>query len=92
MSRTAGIWPYVCLAPALAIFVLLEIIPAFATSVFSLTDYTGLPGTVIHWVGIDNYVGLLAGQQTFLLRALVLPHQRLMRAAQRWQIHVMQRH
>lgn len=70
MSRTAGIWPYVCLAPALAIFVLLEIIPAFATSIFSLTDYTGLPGTVIHWVGIDNYVGLLAGQQTFLLRAL----------------------
>ena len=70
MSRTAGIWPYVCLAPALAMFVLLEIIPAFATSIFSLTDYTGLPGTVIHWVGIDNYVGLLAGQQTFLLRAL----------------------
>lgn len=70
MSRTAGIWPYVCLAPALAMFVLLEVIPAFATSIFSLTDYTGLPGTVIHWVGLDNYVGLLAGQQTFLLRAL----------------------
>ena len=44
MGRTAGIWPYVCLAPALVVFFLLEIVPAFATSIFSLTDYTGLPG------------------------------------------------
>src|SRR5918912_3287761 len=70
MSRTAGIWPYVCLAPALAAFLLLEILPAFATSIFSLTDYTGLPGAPIHWVGLDNYTSLLAGQRTFLLRAL----------------------
>src|SRR6266571_3020581 len=70
MSRTAGIWPYVCLAPALAVFFLLEILPAFATSIFSLTDYTGLPNAPIHWVGVENYTSLLAGQQTFLLRAL----------------------
>jgi raffinose/stachyose/melibiose transport system permease protein len=70
MSRTAGIWPYVCLAPALALFFLLEIVPAFATSIFSLTDYTGLPGAAIHWVGLDNYTSLFAGQRTFLLRAL----------------------
>jgi raffinose/stachyose/melibiose transport system permease protein len=70
MSRTAGIWPYVCLAPALIAFFLLEILPAFATSVFSLTDYTGLPGAAIHWVGMDNYTSLFAAQQTFLLRAL----------------------
>jgi raffinose/stachyose/melibiose transport system permease protein len=70
MSRTAGIWPYVCLAPALALFFVLEIVPAFATSIFSLTDYTALPGVPIHWVGLDNYTGLFAGQQTFLLRAL----------------------
>ena len=44
MGRTAGIWPYVCLTPALVVFVLLEVVPAFATSIFSLTDYTGLPG------------------------------------------------
>ena len=70
MGRTAGIWPYVCLAPALAVFVLLEVLPAFATSIFSLTDYTGLPGTPINWVGLDNYTSLLAGQQTFMVRAL----------------------
>jgi raffinose/stachyose/melibiose transport system permease protein len=70
MGRTAGIWPYVCIVPALAVFILLEIIPAFATSIFSLTDYTGLPGAPIHFVGLDNYTQLLTGQQTFLLRAL----------------------
>ena len=70
MGRTAGIWPYICLAPALAVFFLLEIMPAFATSIFSLTDYTGLPGAPINFVGLDNYTSLLAGQQTFLLRAL----------------------
>jgi raffinose/stachyose/melibiose transport system permease protein len=70
MGRTAGIWPYVCLAPALALFLLLEILPALGTSIFSLTDYTGLPGAPIHWVGLENYTSLLAGQQTFLVRAL----------------------
>ena len=70
MGRTAGIWPYVCIVPALAVFILLEIIPAFATSIFSLTDYTGLPGAPIHFVGLENYTSLFAGQQTFLLRAL----------------------
>jgi raffinose/stachyose/melibiose transport system permease protein len=70
MGRTAGIWPYVCLAPALAVFVLLEIVPALATSIFSLTDYTGLPFAPIHWVGLQNYHDLLTGGQTFLIRAL----------------------
>lgn len=70
LGRTAGIWPYVCLAPALALFLLLEILPALGTSIFSLTDYTGLPNVPIHWVGLDNYTGLFAAQQTFLLRAL----------------------
>ena len=70
MGRTAGIWPYVCIAPALAVFFILEIVPAFATSIFSLTDYTGLPGAPINWVGLENYTSLFAAQQTFLLRAL----------------------
>ena len=70
MGRTAGIWPYLCLAPALAVFFLLEIVPAFATSIFSLTDYTGLPGAPINYVGLENYTSLLSGQRTFLVRAL----------------------
>lgn len=70
MGRTAGIWPYLCLTPALAVFIVLEIVPALATSIFSLTDYTGLPHAPIHWVGIQNYIDLLTGGQTFLIRAL----------------------
>ena len=70
MGRTAGIWPYVCIAPALVVFILLEVVPAFATSIFSLTDYTGLPGVPINYVGLDNYTSLFAGQQTFMTRAL----------------------
>jgi raffinose/stachyose/melibiose transport system permease protein len=70
MGRTAGIWPYVCLAPALAAFILLEIVPAPGTSIFSLTDYTGLPHAPINWVGLQNYHDLLTGGQTFLIRAL----------------------
>ncbi len=69
MGRTAGIWPYVCLVPALAVFIVLEIVPALATSIFSLTDYTGLPYAPINWVGLQNYRDLLTGGQTFLIRA-----------------------
>jgi raffinose/stachyose/melibiose transport system permease protein len=70
MGRIAGVWPYVCLVPALAAFIVLEIVPALATSIFSLTDYTGLPHAAINWVGLQNYRDLLTGGQTFLIRAL----------------------
>lgn len=70
MGRTAGIWPYVCLVPALAVFIVFELAPALATSLFSLTDYTGLPQVPINWVGLQNYRELLTGGRTFLVRAL----------------------
>ena len=70
MGRTAGIWPYVCLAPALAVFLIFEIAPALATSIFSLTDYTGLPNVPIHFIDIENYRELFSGGRTFLIRAL----------------------
>ncbi|MCC6176474.1 MAG: sugar ABC transporter permease [Chloroflexi bacterium] len=70
MGRTAGIWPYLCLVPALAVFIVFELVPALATSIFSLTDYTGLPHATINWVGLQNYHDLLTGGQTFLVRAL----------------------
>jgi raffinose/stachyose/melibiose transport system permease protein len=70
MGRTAGVWPYLCLVPALAVFIVFEVAPALATSIFSLTDYTGLPNRPINWVGLQNYIDLLTGGQTFLIRAL----------------------
>jgi hypothetical protein len=38
MGRAAGIWLYVCLAPALVMRILLEIVPAFSTSNCLLTN------------------------------------------------------
>jgi len=60
----------VCLAPALAVFIAFELVPALGTSIFSLTDYTGLPHAPVNWVGLQNYRDLLTGGQTFLIRAL----------------------
>ena len=52
------------------LFIVFEIVPALGTSIFSLTDYTGLPHAPINWVGLQNYHDLLTGGQTFLIRAL----------------------
>jgi len=70
MGRAAGIWPYVCLLPAVGFFVVFQLVPSLATSVFSLTDYTGLPHTPIHWVGLQNYTELLTGSRHFLVLSI----------------------
>ncbi|HVC34214.1 MAG TPA: sugar ABC transporter permease [Chloroflexota bacterium] len=70
MGRSAGIWPYVCLLPAVAFFAVFQLVPSLATSIFSLTDYTGLPHTPIHWVGLQNYTELLTGSRHFLVLSI----------------------
>src|SRR5579884_4027825 len=70
MGRAAGVWPYLCLLPAVAFFVVFQLVPSLATSIFSLTDYTGLPHTPIHWVGLQNYQELLSGSRHFLLLSI----------------------
>jgi raffinose/stachyose/melibiose transport system permease protein len=70
VGRAAGLWPYVCLLPAVGFFVVFQLIPSLATSIFSLTDYTGLPNTPIHWVGLQNYTELLSGSRHFLVMAI----------------------
>jgi len=70
MGRAAGIWPYVCLVPAVGFFIVFQLVPSLATSIFSLTDYTGLPNTPIHWVGFENYTELLSGSRHYLVQAI----------------------
>lgn len=70
MGRTAGVWPYICLLPAVLVFGLFEILPSLANAAFSLTDYTGLPNTPPEFVGFENYRALLLGSRTLLMRAL----------------------
>ena len=72
MGRTAGVWPYICLLPAVLVFALFELLPSLATAVFSLTDYTGLPHTPINWVGLQNFHDLLLGSRTLITRALTV--------------------
>ena len=70
MGRAAGVWPYLCLVPAVGFFLVFQLVPSLVTSIFSLTDYTGLPNTPIHWVGLQNYVELLSGSRHYLVQAI----------------------
>jgi len=70
MGRAAGVWPYLCLVPALGFFLAFQLVPSLVTSIFSLTDYTGLPNTPIHWVGLQNYTELLSGSRHYLVQAI----------------------
>ncbi len=55
--------PYLLLLPGIAFYLLISLGPSLATSVYSLTDATGLKGAAINWVGLANYKEfLLMGQ------------------------------
>ena len=48
-------WPYLMMAPAVILYLVLSLGPSIATSFFSATDATGVPGIPINFVGLDNY-------------------------------------
>lgn len=51
-----GKWlPFLLLLPGLFLYFLIALGPSLATSVFSLTDATGIPGIPINWIGLENY-------------------------------------
>lgn len=55
--------PYLLLLPGIAFYFLISLGPSLATSVYSLTDATGLKGAAVHWLGLANYREfLLMGQ------------------------------
>ncbi|MBW6472045.1 MAG: sugar ABC transporter permease [Anaerolineaceae bacterium] len=47
--------PYLLLLPGIAFYFIISLGPSLATSIFSLTDTTGLKGATINWIGLDNY-------------------------------------
>jgi raffinose/stachyose/melibiose transport system permease protein len=47
--------PYLLLAPALLLYVILALGPSIATSFFSFTNATGLSGIRVDFIGLDNY-------------------------------------
>ncbi len=48
-------WPYLMMAPAVILYLVLSLGPSIATAFFSATDATGLPGLPVNYVGLDNY-------------------------------------
>ena len=54
-SRRSRLAPYLLLLPGLFFYFFVALGPSLATAVFSFTDATGLRGTPIHWIGLDNY-------------------------------------
>jgi raffinose/stachyose/melibiose transport system permease protein len=48
-------FPYLLLLPGILAYFIVALGPSLATTVFSFTDATGLPGAPINWVGLDNY-------------------------------------
>ena len=55
--------PFLFLLPGLLAYFIIALGPSLATSVFSLTDVSGIPGIPINWIGFENY-------DEFLLRGL----------------------
>lgn len=55
--------PYLLLLPGIFFYFLISLGPSLATSVYSLTDATGLKGAAVNWIGLANYKEfLLMGQ------------------------------
>jgi raffinose/stachyose/melibiose transport system permease protein len=55
--------PFALLLPGLLAYIIIALGPSIATSVFSLTDATGVPNLPVNWVGFDNF-------EEFLFRGL----------------------
>lgn len=47
--------PFLLLLPGLLAYIIIALGPSIATSIFSLTDATGVPNLPINWIGLDNY-------------------------------------
>ncbi len=47
--------PYLLLVPGMLAYFVVALGPSLATTAFSFTDASGLPGAPVNWVGFDNY-------------------------------------
>ncbi len=47
--------PFLLLIPGLLAYIIIALGPSIATSVFSLTDATGVPNLPVNWIGLENY-------------------------------------
>jgi raffinose/stachyose/melibiose transport system permease protein len=59
----ARLAPYLLLLPGFFFYLVIMLGPSVATGVYSFTDASGIQGTALHWIGLENYREfLLMGQ------------------------------
>lgn len=51
----ARLAPYLLLLPGFIFYVVIMLGPSVATGVYSFTDASGIQGTALHWIGLENY-------------------------------------
>jgi raffinose/stachyose/melibiose transport system permease protein len=54
-SRRSKIVPYLLLVPGLLFYLFVSFGPSIATAGYSFTDASGLLGSPLRWIGLDNY-------------------------------------
>ena len=62
-QRAARWMPWAGFSPALALFVVFGLLPAFAVVVLSFTNISGIPGVPWTWIGLENYRFFFTGPQ-----------------------------
>jgi len=51
----ARLAPYLLLLPGFLFYVVIMLGPAIATGAYSFTDASGIQGTTVNWIGLENY-------------------------------------
>lgn len=62
---------YLTMLPGVLVYLLFGIIPSVATALISLTDYSGIPGLQIHFVGLSNYTNMFHNESIGLYGSIV---------------------
>lgn len=58
------------MAPGLLVYLVLGIVPSIATAVISLTNYSGIPGVSVSFVGLQNYIQAFVLDSTGIVGAV----------------------
>ena len=62
---------YLTMLPGVLVYLLFGIVPSVATAFISLTNYSGIPGLTVHFVGFSNYVSLVHSDSVGLYGSIV---------------------
>ncbi len=61
---------YIGMLPGLLLYVLFGVVPSVATAVISVTNYSGIPGLPVNFIGLQNYVQAFVLDSTGIVGAI----------------------